>query len=265
VAFVAFGPRAAGTLNGMALGPDRVMASPSGIEVEFVVEAGYESTSFLLPGDEFDAHFKSRARKHERFFLQDVQLLQTGLASARRFYSFGRRLTDLAARRPDLLENPETRSAAEGELFDTLFSTILSSAPSRTTAQDRTRQAYSQLVRVAQRHVLEHTAGPVRMLELCEATGVSERTLQNAFKQVLGMSPVTYLNRLRLHRARSALRAAAFGSTTVIDVALRWGFWHVSDFSQAYKRCFGELPSETLRRQEADRGISGRGNCSGRH
>jgi hypothetical protein len=31
--------------------------------------------------------------------------------------------------------------------------------------------------------------------------------------------------------------------------ALRWGFWHFGDFSRAYKDCFGELPSDTLRRK----------------
>jgi AraC-like DNA-binding protein len=46
--------------------------------------------------------------------------------------------------------------------------------------------------------------------------------------------------------------------------ALRWGFWHFGEFSRAYKKCFGELPSETLRRapgefqQEADVGSSAR-------
>jgi AraC-like DNA-binding protein len=249
VAFVAFGPRAAGTLNGMALGPDRVMASPSGIEVEFVVEAGYDSVAFLLPRDDFDAHLTSKAGQHECLFPQSVHLLQTGLVAARRLYGFGRRLVDLAARKPDLFEQPATRSAAEGELFDTLFAILESTNVPKSTARDRTRQSYSQVVQVAQRYALEHTAEPLRIRELCEATGVSERTLQYAFKQVLGMSPVTYLNRLRLHRVRRTLRAADPEATTVTDVALRWGFWHVGDFSQAYKNCFGELPSDTLRRR----------------
>jgi len=37
-------------------------------------------------------------------------------------------------------------------------------------------------------------------------------------------------------------------STTVTKESLRWGFWHFGDFSRAYKDCFGELPSNTLRR-----------------
>jgi AraC family ethanolamine operon transcriptional activator len=84
--------------------------------------------------------------------------------------------------------------------------------------------------------------------ELCEAAGVSERTLQYAFKEAMGMSPIAYLNRLRLHQVRKSLRAATHASTTVTKEALRWGFWHLGNFSKAYRENFGELPSETLRR-----------------
>ena len=78
---------------------------------------------------------------------------------------------------------------------------------------------------------------------------MSERTLEYAFKEIMGLSPVTYLSRLRLHRVRQALLAATHGSTTVTTEALNWGFWHFGEFSRAYKECFGELPSETLRRK----------------
>jgi transcriptional regulator GlxA family with amidase domain len=78
---------------------------------------------------------------------------------------------------------------------------------------------------------------------------VSERTLEYAFKEVMGLAPMTYLVRLRLHRVRQALLAETQGSTTVSAEALNWGFWHFGEFSRAYKACFGELPSDTLRRK----------------
>jgi transcriptional regulator GlxA family with amidase domain len=63
---------------------------------------------------------------------------------------------------------------------------------------------------------------------------------------------MTYLIRLRLHRVRQALVAATHGSTTVSAEALNWGFWHFGEFSRAYKECFGELPSDTLRRKAGE-------------
>jgi AraC-like DNA-binding protein len=54
-----------------------------------------------------------------------------------------------------------------------------------------------------------------------------------------------------LHRVRQALAAAKAESTTVSTEALNWGFWHFGEFSRAYKDCFGELPSDTLRRNSS--------------
>jgi AraC family transcriptional regulator, ethanolamine operon transcriptional activator len=53
---------------------------------------------------------------------------------------------------------------------------------------------------------------------------------------------------------RRGLREAEAGAT-VQDVAARWGFWHLGQFSLDYKKHFFELPSETLSR--ARKGRSG--------
>jgi transcriptional regulator GlxA family with amidase domain len=117
--------------------------------------------------------------------------------------------------------------------------------PSRS---DRTRQAQSLIVKVAEDYALSRAGANVYVTDLCQASGVSERTLEYAFKAVLGLTPVAYLTRLRLHRVRQALLESRPGATTVSAEALRWGFWHFGEFSRAYKDCFGEQPSDTLQR-----------------
>jgi AraC-like DNA-binding protein len=47
-----------------------------------------------------------------------------------------------------------------------------------------------------------------------------------------------------------ATLATAARTTTAAAAAVEWGFWHFGEFSRAYKECFGELPSETLRRRD---------------
>ena len=74
-----------------------------------------------------------------------------------------------------------------------------------------------------------------------------ERTLQYAFKKCLGISPMNYLKRHRLHQVRHRLKQCRAEETTVTSVACQFGFFHFGDFSQSYKTQFGELPSETLR------------------
>ena len=44
--------------------------------------------------------------------------------------------------------------------------------------------------------------------------------------------------------------ATAARTTAAAAAAVEWGFWHFGEFSRAYKECFGELPSETLRRRD---------------
>jgi AraC family transcriptional regulator, ethanolamine operon transcriptional activator len=249
VVYVAFGPRATGTLNGLPVGPDRVLAVESGIEVEFVAAAGYESVSFLVPPDDIRTHLRARHREGELRLPDGVELLQPNPAAAHALYDWGRHLVNMAARQPQVFDIPQTQTAAQVELLETLLAALGSAANVELTPRDLTRQAYSQVVRIAEDFALAHAAKRLCVTDLCTAAGVSERTLQYAFKELMGITPLAYLTRLRLHRVRQALRAATHGTTTVTAEALRCGFWHFGDFARAYKECFGELPSDTLRRK----------------
>ncbi|HWO23737.1 MAG TPA: helix-turn-helix domain-containing protein [Kofleriaceae bacterium] len=60
-------------------------------------------------------------------------------------------------------------------------------------------------------------------------------------------SSLAYVQQRRLARAREDLMSAAPG-TTVAEVARQLGFAAAGRFSLAYRRCFGESPSQTLAR-----------------
>jgi len=141
------------------------------------------------------------------------------------------------------------RGAAQVELLETLLATLDVANDFEPSRSDRTRQAWSLIVKIAEDHALAQTDASLYVTDLCRVTGVSERTLEYAFKEVTGLTPMAYLMRLRLHRVRQALLPATPESTTVSAEALNWGFWHFGEFSRAYKDCFGELPSDTLRRK----------------
>jgi transcriptional regulator GlxA family with amidase domain len=92
----------------------------------------------------------------------------------------------------------------------------------------------------------------VRVVDLARAAGVSTRTVFRAFARHYGAPPITHLRRSRLERVRRHLLAAAPGET-VTSVALEGGFSHLGRFAVYYRQCFGERPSETLRRGHARR------------
>jgi len=54
---------------------------------------------------------------------------------------------------------------------------------------------------------------------------------------------------LRFDANKSAKQCLArLQRTLVTDVANSWGFWHMGQFAADFRRQFGELPSETVRR-----------------
>ncbi len=94
---------------------------------------------------------------------------------------------------------------------------------------------------------------PLYLAEICAATGASERTLRVCCREHLGMGPIRYLWLRRMHLTRRALRRADPSTTTVTEIATRFGFWELGRFSVEYKRLFGESPSLALRRPPDDR------------
>jgi AraC-like DNA-binding protein len=90
----------------------------------------------------------------------------------------------------------------------------------------------------------------VTVSEIAAALGVSARSLQIAFKGFLGVSPLQYLLARRLQFAQRELAAGPRGhrKSAITEAALSQGFDHLSRFAEHYRRLFGELPSQTLRR-----------------
>ena len=253
VAYVTFGPKSNGTVNGLPVSAGLLLAAAPDSEAIFVADPGYESITFLLPPDEIRAHLTARQREGEFQVPRGVETLQVDGDNARQLFGWGKRLVDIAARQPALFNERETeRIAAHVELVELLLATLGGAHDFEPSRSDRTRQAQSLIVRIAEDYALSRTSEHLYVSDLCRVAAVSERTLEYAFKEVMGLTPVTYLIRLRLHRVRQALLAATHGSTTVSTEALDWGFWHFGEFSRAYKDCFGELPSDTLRRKPGE-------------
>jgi AraC-like DNA-binding protein len=246
VAYTAFGKSSYGTVNGMPVGHDRILACMPGVEIEVVVAAGYESVAILLPPGDIPNHLRRRQLEDVLMHQKSIELLQSNPESAGGLYRWGRRLADIAIRQPELFDVPQTRAAAQVELLENILAVLQSVVEVESMPHDVTLQGHSRIVQLVEDFVLAHAAERLYVSDLCEAAGVSERTLQYAFKEMMGMTPLTFLTRLRLHRVRQSLRTACPGETTVTAEAIRWGFWNFGDFARAYRECFGELPSATL-------------------
>ncbi len=87
---------------------------------------------------------------------------------------------------------------------------------------------------------------PVALDDLAAAAGVRPRTLEAHFKSHLGTTPLGWVRRTRLARARQHLLASG-ESANVTDIANANGFTELGRFAAQYRRQFGELPSQTLK------------------
>jgi AraC-like DNA-binding protein len=151
----------------------------------------------------------------------------------------------LAETAPEILAHPETARGLEQALIEAMVACL--AAP--VTGAERSAQRRHELIMRRFRRVVEqHPDQALYLPEICRAIGVSDRSLRMCCQEHLGMSPKQYLLARRMHLARRDLSRSAPDSTTVTDVATRYGFWQFGYFSRAYRSQFGELPSATLKR-----------------
>jgi AraC-like DNA-binding protein len=92
-----------------------------------------------------------------------------------------------------------------------------------------------------------HLSEPIQLEQLAQISGVRPRTLETHFKMFLGTTPLGWVRRMRLARARQEMLHAAPGDT-VTSVALSSGFGQLGRFAADYRKAFGELPSTTMQR-----------------
>jgi AraC-like DNA-binding protein len=87
---------------------------------------------------------------------------------------------------------------------------------------------------------------PLTTATLAMQCHISVRTLQEGFRRHLGMSPMAYLQTVRLRHAHRDLRSANPTHVTVASIAHRWGFSHLGRFAAVHKAMFGETPLQVL-------------------
>jgi len=105
--------------------------------------------------------------------------------------------------------------------------------------------------------VLANPAQTLSLAELCEAAGVSVRTLQRAFLKEVGSDFESWRRQLRLTRAVELL----LDGRTVKEVAFQVGYCQPSAFVESFRRTFGATPKawtawlQGLNKRSADKEV----------
>jgi AraC-like DNA-binding protein len=168
---------------------------------------------------------------------------QSAMAKLQRLHAAVRHLAEQA---PEIIADPNAARGLEQALIEAMIGCL--------DHQERHPDSlapgqHAIVMRRFHRMVEENIGEPLYIPEICNAIGVSERTLRMCCQEHLGMAPKRYLLLRRLSLTRRALRRADPKSTSVTAIATGYGFWELGRFAAEYRALFGESPSATLHRQ----------------
>lgn len=137
----------------------------------------------------------------------------------------------------------ETQVLGPGLVKEVLYRTLLGTqAPvlySLATQNGNFAQV-TRALRVMQNKFMEK----LDVEQLAKVANMSSSSFHKAFKEVTTESPLQYLKKLRLNKARYMI---VMENTKAYIAAYEVGYESASQFSREFKRYFGQSPAETIR------------------
>jgi AraC-like DNA-binding protein len=121
-------------------------------------------------------------------------------------------------------------------------------AASKQIPKDDISTRLSGKYRRAYRFLLENICNPDLSVKMvANEIGVTERSLQLTFRAHVGQSPSEVIRQCRMENIRLDLEAGAtFNSSTLLDVASKWGIRSRSSLGNSYQSAFNETPRQTI-------------------
>jgi AraC-like DNA-binding protein len=226
--------------------PGEALVFPPGAPAEISWSADCEQLCLMIPRTCLESeleHLLGRSLRGQLAFDFTTDL-QTPLG--RRWRTVLDVLLDELDHPTDMCRNPLVGRHLEGLVLDGL---LLGQPHNHSDAGSRYRPVrLGSAIRRAVDLIEERPSESWTTLRLAAEVHLSVRALQEGFQRDLDTTPMRYLHRIRLHRAREVLQAADRDATTVGAVAVGLGILHRGRFAAAYQAAFGEKPSATLNR-----------------
>lgn len=106
---------------------------------------------------------------------------------------------------------------------------------------------FTRIARVL-RHIHSDYAKPLGTEEMAKMAGMSVSVFHHHFKLVTACSPLQYLKRIRLDRARTLMTIDGYNAGTAAHAV---GYESASQFGREFKRLFGTTPAEDAEQMRA--------------
>ena len=141
---------------------------------------------------------------------------------------------------------PGSRAVFE-QIHADLIVTAMAAALARATlpGEDRPATGSAGAYR-ARDYVMANLGSALTPATIATASGLSLRALHYSFARTFGCTVGQWVRDMRLDAVRRMLASGGIG---IADAAAAVGFHHHGQFAAAYRRRFGELPSDTAQRR----------------
>jgi AraC family ethanolamine operon transcriptional activator len=220
-----------------------LLVCPPGTEADSLSPGPHGYVYLILPKEVFEESVLALAPESSERLLRSRGLYHPSRTPSRSLSKRTARLMRLLSRGQSL--SPEASASASEDLLAQFVRAV--SFAERSPEPSGKFFRHRRIVFQAEEYLRERLDQDVYTRDVCRHCAVSERTLHYAFREILGMTPMEYLRRRRLAAVRCELSAVEPEPGIVTRVATRWGFWHLGEFSAAYKALYGESPIETVR------------------
>jgi len=225
---------------------DSILIYRPGSEIDGASRPGFHVVAISVEVTEFNRLAVNQGHPEVAELVETIEVASLPKATMQRLQADLRQVSTTLRHRPTGPISSRRRSLLERHLAGLIICALAESLPAPHPSPTRERQ---RILQTALDFIHSNPHDVVTVRDLCHAAGLSERVLQYAFRERFDVSPGAYLKTNRLVAIRRQLRRSSPQKGTVTDLANDMGFWHLGQFAADYKRQFGELPSETLRRQ----------------
>jgi AraC-like DNA-binding protein len=134
-------------------------------------------------------------------------------------------------------------------LAEKFLSTFLTKTPQRKeegSLKTKEKEKDIQALRTVEQILSDRELDKFPSIEILSKTAMMSTTkLKTKFKQIYGMKLYEFYNRNRLEKAKEMLKT---GNFSVKQVGYDIGFSNLSNFAKAFKKEFGLLPKDVLKR-----------------
>ncbi|MEE6176206.1 helix-turn-helix transcriptional regulator [Mycobacterium sp. 050134] len=145
---------------------------------------------------------------------------------------------------PDTAQQPLIVAA----MAPLLAGALLECYPSTLTDQEVTGDTpVPETLKDAVSFIHRNASGEVGINDVAAAVHLTPRAVQYLFRRQLNTTPTEYMRRVRLSRAHQDLSVGTPSTTTVTEIAQRWGFAHTGRFAVLYRQTYGQSPHSILR------------------